>query len=362
MQTKSDIPGPARKESETEAGDFFAKIKKSLRSYSIQSELIERGIHFGDSIHPIKAHFGSETLYQYLSRAWKHLPAHPSLSDKALDLYFLDEATTDYQLPPLPFNLKEVGLQGIFPAYFNEAEKAVWQFGSRVLYLYDRNRNYCLFWTRDVRELPNWELSFPLRYPVMWGSETTDAIMLHAAAVGNQNGAALLVGKSGSGKSTTSLSALASGMQFLGEDYVLVNAGDPIEVYSLFCSAKARSSTFEQLNINDGQTFPLNIEENSRRLTYLDENYADQLVDKLPVRTLLLPSVDHSDQPHFSPMTTGELLTALAPSCLFQIPCNRPAALKKITQLVKRLPCYRFHLSTDLQRNADCLNQFLLKL
>lgn len=360
MQTRPDVSCGLQEEQEVTA--FFEKIRESLKCYSNKSELIQRSVHFGNSIHPINAHFGSEPLYQQLVRAWQHLPQYLSFEKEALDLYFLDEATTDYELPPLPFNLKEVGLQGIFPAYFNESEKAVWQFGSRVLYIYDRDRKYCLFWTKDVRELPNWELSFPLRYPVMWGSEPTDAIMLHAAAVGNQNGAALLVGKSGSGKSTTSLSALASGMKFLGEDYVLVNAGENIEVYSLFCSAKARSSTFEQLGINSGQTVPLNIEENSRRLTYLDENYANQLVDKLPVRTLLLPSVDHSEQPHFSPMTTGELLTALAPSCMFQIPCNRPAALKKITQMVKRLPCYRFHLSTDFHKNADCLDQFLLKL
>ena len=83
----------------------------------------------------------------------------------------------------------------------------------------------------------------------------------HAAAVGQMGSGALLVGKGGSGKSTSALGSLASGWRYIGDDYCLLALNGIPQIHSLCTSAK--------LNAYHLENFPtlLSAISNSKELT-----------------------------------------------------------------------------------------------
>ena len=88
--------------------------------------------------------------------------------------------------------------------------------------LLDLARRIGLFWVRDQAELPYWTASAPFRTLLHWWMEANGCQLLHAAAVGHQDGALLITGKGGVGKSTTALTCLEAGMQLISDDYLVV--------------------------------------------------------------------------------------------------------------------------------------------
>ena len=73
--------------------------------------------------------------------------------------------------------------------------------------------------------------------------EASGRQLVHAAAVGTDEGALLITGRGGVGKSTTALACLEAGMQFLGDDYVVVGLDPEPQVYRLYGSAKLTSNS-----------------------------------------------------------------------------------------------------------------------
>lgn len=98
----------------------------------------------------------------------------------------------------------------------------------------------------DVRRLPAWALAAPLRSQFALLLQPHGVQLIHGAAIGSPDGVVVLTGHGGSGKSTTSLSALRRGLTVLGDDYVAVRApaaaGALPTVHRVFSSLKVRPS------------------------------------------------------------------------------------------------------------------------
>lgn len=339
---------------------FFDQVASSIRRFCEEQTPIRRSFVFG-SLGSIQCVYGSQNSADRLFRACSHI-ASEDIADPDITFYFLDEQSAGFNLPELPWDLTQIGVQGVIDDLSTGDLKAVWQFGSDVLYLYHRIEKWGLFWTHDVSKLPHWELSFPLRYPVTWMFEERNALMVHAGAVGTRKGAVLLVGKSGSGKSTTSISALQHGMQFLGDDYVLASTPPSPRVYSLFSAVKASSRTLAELK-SDGSTltqYPLGTtEETEKRVTYLEDYFGRQIVSDLPLIAMIHPVIANQHAPEMTTTTAGKMLKTCAPSTIFQIPCDRPRAFNKLRLISESLPCFEFRLCPDLNRNAAFLEDWI---
>ncbi len=119
----------------------------------------------------------------------------------------------------------------------------------RALSLYDPARALALFCVDDPAALPYWEHGAPLRALFHWLMEDRGRCLVHAAAVGRSDGGLLIVGRGGSGKSTTALSCLGhdlggagTRLSYLSDDYGIVEPspgpGQPARAHSLYSSAK----------------------------------------------------------------------------------------------------------------------------
>ena len=103
-----------------------------------------------------------------------------------------------------------------------------------------------LLGVEGVANLPWWEGGAPFRRQLHWAL-APDALPVHAAAVGDARGAALLVGRGGSGKSSTAVACLAAGLGFLGDDYCILRFEPEPVVHSLYCSAKVTNEELPHL-------------------------------------------------------------------------------------------------------------------
>ncbi len=239
---------------------------------------------------------GSDLLDRIVP-AMQHLTAEAS--DPDLTVYGWDSRSTRTPLPLI--------LQGFFQGVgsqhwdwldsrhelrgFNDNRfRCVYRLGpTNILSFWDRQTSVALYWMEDAAALPYWELGSPLQTILNWWASDLGLQYVHAAAVGNADGALLLTGPGGSGKSTTALVCLEAGMGYLGDDYCLVSER---EVFSLYATAKLVGEA-------DFQRFPelLGCVENADRpadhkaLLYLTRHRGECLFLRAPLRAVVLPKL-----------------------------------------------------------------------
>lgn len=230
----------------------------------------------------------------------------------------------------------------------NERVQLAYQPASGVLSLFDASRKLALHWVREPACYPYYEQSSPLRSLLHWWFSRQDKQLVHAAAVGTAAGSVLLAGKGGSGKSTTAVRALAAGLFYLGDDYVLCGSEQGIPtVYSLYSSAKVDGDTLRRLSPLPVQAVNPQQLETEKALLLLQPHYPRQLLAAAPIRAILLPAVTGGQQTVLLPAKPMAALTALAPTTLFQLPAAGPQTLRYLSRLVQQLPCYHLHLGAD---------------
>jgi hypothetical protein len=185
--------------------------------------------------------------------------------------------------------------------------------------------------------------------------------MIHAAAVGTpEHGAVLLGGKSGSGKSTTALFALRSKrLQLLGDDYVLVDPDAPgaPEVFSLYTTAKIHEP--DRGRVPHVHAEVVGRQEGDKLVAHLLEDWGDHLVERLPLRAILLPRVV-PEGPTLTPTTAGDSVRRLAPSTVMQFPGADPQrVLAAVVRVVRRVPSFDFALGPDPAATTPAIEAFL---
>jgi hypothetical protein len=214
------------------------------------------------------------------------------------------------------------------------------------------------WWVPGIDHLPLFELAMPFRPIAHWWSESIGLLMVHAAAVGNpEHGAVLLGGVSGSGKSTTSLWALTSeALSFVGDDYVLVDP-EAGEVFSLYSTAKIHEP--DQARVPHVRAEVVGRQEEDKLVAFLHDQYADRIVERLPITALVLPRVG-GDGPRFTAVGPGEALRRLAPSTVLQFQGSEPTrALAALRRLVQSTPAFDLALGEDPSATPAAIESFL---
>lgn len=108
----------------------------------------------------------------------------------------------------------------------------------RMLTLMNPDSASVIVCVSDIDQLPQWERAAPLRSAMGWILRRSDRHLLHAAAVTNAHGAALLLGSGGAGKTTTSLRCRQQGMGFIGDDICVIDTNPSPRVFNLYGTAK----------------------------------------------------------------------------------------------------------------------------
>ena len=302
--------------------------------------------------------FAGSELHEIFTPALAHLPSggeelHP------LTICIWDDASTQTQLPQPPWMRYAVrrpdgSFQGVFTnrgdvrGVGNERILVAYNWEANAMTLLDTELNLAMYWTRDARSLPSYEISAPFRTVLHWWLNQFGLQFVHSGAVGNSLGGILLSGKGGVGKSTTSLVCLDSNLKYVSDDYCLIAADPEPYAYNVYNTAKLHPNTIRQIPSIKPALSTTCYDDTAKGVLFLYPHLAEKLVSGFPVRAILIPRITYNQATAITSAPPEEGLKALALSTMSQLAYARQSSLAIMQKIVQQVPCYHLHLGTDL--------------
>lgn len=281
-----------------------------------------------------------------------HAPA--SSRDKGLKIYVWDEVSTGIALPPPPIDL------GMDDAWHYD-RGAFFGVHSPTLNSYlwiDRERGEALYWTRDLREVPLAERGSPLLH--IWAAwlAPRGVHVVHAAALSGLRGAALLLGAGGTGKSSTALAAFQSSLQYLADDYCLLQPQPDPTIHSLYSSGK--------VFCEDRAFYPF-LEpavagENGVKTVYqFMPSQKEHLCANAPLLALMAVTRTGASTTTLTRISSMQAVQKVAPNTLLQIRVgiDPGQTLKALAFVARKVDCFELNLGTDRFEVLTALEQSL---
>ena len=303
----------------------------------------------------IEFRFASSILSETFAPPLAHLEIEQD-GDPSLVVLFWDQESTNVAMPHRPWDASEYFTHGEVPS-FNDGERYFHYDGRNgAVTIANRTRGIAIYWLRSVGDLSVWEIAAPMRSLLNWWASERGFFQVHAGAVGNPEGGALLVGRAGAGKSHTALACLGSKLSYLSDDSCLVGDTATPTVSAVYCSAKV----YER----DLHKFPLLRPYKEQALRTLDDKLVfflqkivpEQLLPGFPLRVVLMPRVTGDHGTRLSAASPAQALLALAPENVLRWPTVGREAFKRLAAVVRRTPRFYLDVGTDLKQIPDALD------
>lgn len=309
----------------------------------------------------VSLRFAGDAMITPITRAFSHLPPHVAASAD-LTVCIWDSASTGLELPAEVGSMNDHVQHSAPWSVASGRFRSAYQLPRSGLSMLDLDGGEAVFAVANAHAVPFWDATAPLRAILNWWLASKDLQLIHAAAVGFRAGGLLLVGKGGSGKSTTALASLAGGLAYAGDDYCAVSTTPAPFVHSLYSSGKVAPDGLHR--IAKLQPFVSNPDrlDDEKAVFWLHEVYPERVAVGLPIVAVVFPAATGSDAPSIKPLSRVAALAALAPSTLMQLPGGATGGLARMAALVAGLPCYSLELSDDPAPAVSMLRDLLLSM
>lgn len=296
---------------------------------------------------------------EFATGAFSHLATQGS-EEADLTIHLLDSASTGIQLNG-PWTHPDYGDQEA-PDSAKEADQTfqgVYVRGENMLHLYDISSKTAYFWIHDSNDVPKWMYAAPLRTILHWFFSHYGIHFVHGAAVGTENGAVLLTAMGGSGKSTTALSCLASGMDYIGDDYVLIEKNTIHGLYNSVKIVPEQLSNFPNFRPDVWNSKSLESGESDKAILFLSKLFPTLLKENASLVAILIPRI--ATKTEIIPATKLEAMLALLPTTLFQLPLAPTTKVSSLTSIIGKTPCYILELGPEVRTIPETIRAFLDK-
>lgn len=227
-----------------------------------------------------------------------------------------------------------------------------------ILSCIDTMENEAYYFVACPEQLPDYEICTPMRMLFNWFSTIQGSLMVHAAAVGVEGRGALIIGKSGAGKSTTGLQCLLHGMEYLGDDYVVVEGAHPPKAHHLYRGCKVMDDALERLPRLKPYVMARN-QEAKKNVVMLDENIG-RLAHSLDIAAIVRPRVCQAPATTFSRLSPVSAVTEFAGSTILQMPGTGGFMLRELSHLCSSVPVYDMFLGRDPGEISESLSLLLV--
>ncbi len=284
--------------------------------------------------------FRGPALEEILWSAFAHL-ACEQVASPDLAIAFWDDSSTGIVTPEPPGSPGRVGLD-----FVDGPVRLAWEPSRRALSGYDPARRLGLVRFPDASNVEAWERSAPARRVLHWWAADHGCQLVHASAVGTPDGGVLLAGRGGSGKSTTALACIGSGLGYAADDYCLVSPGGERRVHSLYGTGKADAGSIERLPGIRSAFERSTLRVAGKTVIGVAQEFPAAMIASMPLRAVVVPRLGAST-PRLSPIAPVAALRALAPSTMMQLPGDRAGTLDRLARLVRGLPCFELELGAD---------------
>jgi len=319
---------------------FYAAASAEYRAAARREGVVERRLRFADRAVTLRfAGSGlADVLFAALAPRADDLPG-----DVDMTIASWEQRACPAGSLAFPWRLADVGPGGIVRDGGADRVLAVHDTYAGAVTLVDSSPGASvLHRVPSYGSIPWWERAAPLRQALFWALAGHRRHLVHAGAVGDDRGGVLLAGPRGSGKTTVVLAALAQGVGFVADDYVLLDARGEPEAVSLYGTASiaAASGGDEKRVVNVAEAMP------------------GSLRASLPVCAVVVPRI-RGGRTRLVRVRPAEALRAWAPTSLFGMPFDGGAALAALAAVVRAVPCFALEVGDDAAELARAVDQVL---
>lgn len=214
-------------------------------------------------------------------------------------------------------------------------------------------------WVTSLADLPPWDAGSPFRLLIHWATAQRGLRMMHAGSLVSGRRSMLLVGGGGSGKSGTTLAGVASGLQTLGDDYVVVTADPVPRVHRVHQLLKQDPAGIKRVLGPRELETPLVLNWQGKVEIDPELHFRGCMAESADVVALVLPRIARADQTTFEPLRAQDLFHHAAASMWQQLPGAQKSGFMFATALTRRVPTWRMNLSSDPFEIGRAVRRFL---
>lgn len=208
-------------------------------------------------------------------------------------------------------------------------------------WILDAEQGLAVRWTERHNDVPLWD-RVSLRVATNWWAAENGAALVHAGAVAGPDGAVLLTGDSGAGKSTTTMACIDQGLDVLGDDFCLVeppSGGEAPLVHATYRIAKLDERSLDLLPHLRERAIGHGV--NGKTLLHLD----NPPTNLLPIRAICHVVQDPAQPTHLVPISRARGMQAVAPSTLFQLRIAERTTWDVLARTTAAVPSYTLSVS-----------------
>lgn len=301
----------------------------------------------------VRVEFYGETLARKLSLALAHHPEATGPAD--LSIVAWDPSAVGHDMiPPWDeptFAADRKGLTG-------EDFLGVYVTGEESLNFYDPRTRTGYFWVHDAERLPDWAVGAPFRTILHWFLGERSIHLMHGAVVGENGDAVLLTARSGSGKSTTALACLLSGMDYLSDDYAAIDEAGTPTAYSLYHSAKITREGLGLFPELREKVWNKDFGPHEKAVFFMSDLFPDQVRTKARLKAIFIPRITGGPT-RIVPASGAEALLAIAPTTLLQLPWAETRKLSAFRTIIGKVPCFFLELGPEIRLIPEVVKDFL---
>jgi hypothetical protein len=294
------------------------------------------------------------SLSEHIAEAFQHLLTKGNPLSAALKIDLWDEGDTSVSCPVDSEPIEERLLKSTSYVEFGLIigsldDRYIGCQRPQVITWFDRSGQHLIGCVSSHGELSLYDRGKPLHFPLLLWHSDQGAEVIHAAFVSRKGQGVLFAGRGGVGKSTSALACLEADFDYLGDDYIGLQAsGDgSFHGHSIYSATWLMADHFPRFpRLMRHAIYPERPEE-EKTLALLSHALPRQLCRAAPIRALVLPRIT-ADSARLRPASKAEALFALAPSSILFRPNSGAATLNKLGRLAEQVPCYWLDLGTDL--------------
>ncbi len=304
--------------------------------------------------------FAGAALEQLLMPAIAHLRVDASTPADAV-FHVWDSESTGVHMAPPPCTRAQFTDRGDVWGFVSETYRFAFHWIECSVNLFNRDTHEAVWWVQSAKGLPYWTKASPFRSLFQWWLELHGKQLMHAAAIGDQNGAVLLTGKGGVGKSTTALSALSAGLSYVGDDYLIADLDPEPRLHSLYSTAKLNRDQVMKFPDLAAHIVNLHQEQDEKAVLRLFPAVAGQIAANVPMRAIMTPRFGNESETRVLPVSADALCRASAFTTMSQLPYSGRHTIEFIQRMVDTVPGFELALGKDLPGVIDAIASLLQK-
>ena len=329
---------------------YFKNLQKQFQLASVKLE----GTHsfnFQLANKNLTITTAGKRLIHLTTQALTHLEVKRKvLKEKPFTIFIWDENESGISLPNPPWITPENLLEDSYVQIQLDYYFADRFHNQSILYLYNLRENSAFCVIKDARILNNSFVAAPFIKLISFWASKQNLHILHAGCVSLNNKGVLIVGKGGKGKSSTSVQCVIDGLDYLSDDYLLIdNSNEKTIAYSIYNSGKLILNHIEKFKKIQSFIEIGNLDQSNKPLLFLSRIFKGQIKRSTEIKAIIVPLITKNVSANYYPISSIEALKALAPSTLVQLNTGGLNNLKSLANLTRKFPNYCLELGSDFE-------------